>query len=424
MRILILGSGGREHALAWRLSQDESCSQIYVWPGNDGIVSDKIIKVTDNFCKEIFINFVLSKHINLVIPSSETFLYQGVSDWCSLTKTPCFGPSKLASKLEGSKLFSKKLMIDAGIETSKFQDITEYLKISDLNSALEVIKKFKKPVLKLSGPALGKGVFVCSHFLEAAEVLNELIKKPLVGMEDGLFVEEAVEGKEISMFFACNDLGFSYLGSAQDHKRLLNDDKGPNTGGMGAVSPVPWAKEDFIQKVSEQIVRPTLIRMKEYGLPFMGILFLGLMVDKDKINLLEYNVRFGDPETQVILPLIEGDLAQFLYGVTQGSFSNLQIKDEFAVHVVKAAHGYPGIFGHEIEKDRPISLSTDQLSEGQFFFAGVKLKDNQLHTNGGRVLGVTSWGTNLESARMKAYEAINLIHFDGEQYRSDIGAKL
>jgi phosphoribosylamine--glycine ligase len=422
VNILILGSGGREHALAWRLSLDPSSSRIYVWPGNDGINGCKIEIVNTPYDKEAFLEFVDTHHIKLIVPGAEKFLYEGVADWCQDLNLTCFGPSKKASLLEESKLFSKTLMMEAGVPTSVYKDISALFE-QDVNLAAGVLKNFKRPVIKISGSSLGKGVFVCENFDEGYEVLRRLKESPIPGMEDGLLIEEAVFGKEVSMFFACNGEEYSYLGSAQDHKRLLDADKGPNTGGMGAISPVLWVDKNFVQKITDHFLRPTLKAMAQSGSHFKGVLFLGLMVDGENVNLLEYNVRFGDPETQVILPLIEGDLAQFLLDFSESRQTSLSLKTSAAVHIVKAARGYPGIFGTSIEKGRPIIFESDEIKNSKVFFAGVKKKNNELLTDGGRVFGVTSWSETPTEARLLAYETLDLIHFEGEHYRRDIGVK-
>lgn len=420
MNILILGSGGREHALAWRLSQDKSSHKVFVWPGNDGMKGEKLNFISKTFSKSEFKNVTETNNIDLVVPGAEKFLYEGVSDWCAEFNLACFGPTLKASELEKSKIYSKKFMSKWGIPTARFDDLTESFN-RDVNQACLKLKSFLKPVIKISGPALGKGVFVCNDVEEASDVLRTLKENPIPGIEEGIMVEEQVQGKEVSMFFACNNLEFSYLGSAQDHKRLLDSDKGPNTGGMGAISPVPWVDEKLYATVLEKVLLPTLKGMSEEGHPFKGVLFLGLMIHENEMNLLEYNVRFGDPETQTILPLLDGDFSTFLLGMCEGRKAEINIKNQTAVHVVKAAKGYPGLFGTQIEKGREISLFPVKTSQTLIFFAGVKRKDNSLYTDGGRVLGVTSWGSSKHEARLSAYEALASARFDGEHYRRDIG---
>jgi len=428
MNVLVLGSGGREHALAWRLSQDPSCTKIFVWPGNPGMLlqqgsQKKINLLNEAFNKESLQKFISTQNIRLVIPGAEKFLYQGVGDWCKEWAVACFGPTTQAASLERSKLFSKKIMNDARIPTARFVDISEaFTKNEDLR---EVVASFKLPVIKISGPSLGKGVFVCKSSDEALKVLEEIRQNPPQGLEEGIFIEEGLDGKEVSLFYACHEDKFLFLGAAQDHKRLLDDDQGPNTGGMGTISPVPWADREFIDMATSVFLAPTLKRMKEIGSPFSGVLFLGLMVGSSGSALLEYNVRFGDPETQVILPLIEGDFASILYNLCTGEpVSSVDLKKDVAVHVVKAARGYPGTFGGVVEKGQVIKGSLDHDDQSIFFFAGVRKVGDDLLTDGGRVFGVTAWAQDKARARIHAYKKIEELSFAGEQFRTDIGAKL
>jgi phosphoribosylamine--glycine ligase len=423
MNVLVLGSGGREHALSWRLAQDQSCTQVYAWPGNPGMMDSKIKLVSLSFNKLHLQQFLRDHKISLVVPGAEKFLYEGVANWCEEWNVPCFGPDTKAAMLEKSKLFSKMIMTEAGIPTASYRDLTHSLQ-NDLKSAEEIVSQFKKPVIKISGPSLGKGVFVCKNPAEAVEVLRQLRNEPMAGMEEGVFVEEGVSGKEVSLFYACHGENYQFLGAAQDHKRLLDDDQGPNTGGMGTLSPVKWANDQFIAEATRIFLEPTLKRMNETGCPFKGVLFLGLMVDGKEMNLLEYNVRFGDPETQVLLPLLEGDFTDVLYSFAVGAKTpkTLSLKPHVAVHVVKAAKGYPGLFGTSVEKGQKISLNTLSKS-AKAFFAGVKKDGSHLLTDGGRVLGITAWGQDKEEARAHAYENLARITFEGEQYRKDIGSK-
>jgi phosphoribosylamine--glycine ligase len=424
MNILVLGPGGREHALCWRLGQDQSCQQIIAWPGNPGMESvPKVICVSTPFNKENLHQIIIDYRIHLVIPGAETFLYQGVADWCAEWQVPCLGPQKGAARLEESKLYSKEVMIKAQIPTARYEDLTTAFE-KDPAKVKEILSRFKKPVIKISGPSLGKGVFVCENADHALRVLEEIKQHPLNGLEEGIFIEEAVEGEEISLFFACRGTNFIYLGAAQDHKRLLDGDLGPNTGGMGTVSPVHWVTQDFVDQSIEIFLRPTLLEMQNRGAPFSGVLFLGLMVNQDGANLLEYNVRFGDPETQVILPLIEGDLSLQLLSLLRGeAFEPLNISSQTAVHVVKAARGYPGLFGANVEKGQKIHLSLDETPGVLLFFAGVRKDGDELLTHGGRVLGFTSVAPTKEQAREKVYHCLRQARFEGEQFRTDIGSK-
>lgn len=429
MKVLILGSGGREHALVWRLGQDETTTEVFAWPGNAGMEfmkgkgREKLRLVDEVFSVDRFGSFLAENEIDLVIPGAEKFLYAGVSDVCHRLSVPCMGPTKKAARLEESKLYSKGIMTAAGIPTARYRDLTRAFR-EDIEMAFEVLKGFKKPVIKISGPALGKGVFVCDSHAEAVDALLQVKRSNMNGLEDGIFVEEGLSGKEISLFYACHEEEFLFLGAAQDHKRLLDRDLGPNTGGMGAVSPVPWATESFISNVTERFLLPTLREMKAQGTPFSGILFLGLMVDGTELDLLEYNVRFGDPETQAILPLIEGDLTKALFDLATGKEAKgVKLKDECAIHIVKAAKGYPGLFGETVEKGQKIKLGILEDAHTQFFFAGVTKMGEELLTDGGRVLGVTTWEKDRNLARAHAYRKLEELTFSGEQFRTDIGMK-
>lgn len=421
MNVLILGSGGREHALARRMTQDPSVKHVHVWPGNPGMPDDKILCLDLSWNRNNFFQVIKELAINFVMPGAEQFLYEGVSDWAREASIPCFGPGQEASQLESSKLFSKKFMEEAGIPTSHFDDLTPYLDQPEKTQT--ILLNYIKPVIKISGPSLGKGVFVCSNSQEAQTILSELQKNPLPGMEDGIFVEEGVQGKEVSVFYACHGENFSYLGSAQDYKRLLDQDQGPNTGGMGTVSPVPWVDHSFLAKIEKGVLLPTLKGMKSRNMPFTGILFLGIMAQDQELNVLEYNVRFGDPETQVLLPLIEGDFTQGLSLLLSGNTHSFGRKKESAVHVVKSAKGYPGLFGEKVEKGQGITLS-ENIPGTVVYFAGVKKIEDQLVTSGGRVLGITAIAKDLDHALESVYESLSQAQFEGEHFRKDIGKNL
>ncbi len=430
MNVLILGSGGREHALLWRVAQDDSCEKVFLWPGNPGMeilptrVHTKLQFIRGDI-SEVSLKETIERHeIRLVIPGAEKFIYDGVADYCERWGVPCFAPQMKAAMLEKSKLFSKNVMTMAKIPTSRYKDLS--IEFSTKKSWMDDLTGFTKPVIKISGPSLGKGVFVCDSSEEANDVLLQIQKNPMAGLEEGIFVEEGLTGKEVSFFYGCNGLEYSYFGSAQDHKRLLDGDHGPNTGGMGAFSPVPWVDEAFVKEVTQKFLEPTLKTMKEMGTPFKGVLFLGLMVTAEGPFLLEYNVRFGDPETQALLPLVEGDFTTYLFQISKGQVPDkeLALKNLFTTHVVKAAKGYPGNFGEEIEKGQRVNMT--QLTrdkETQIFFAGVTKDELGYLTSGGRVLGITAWATTLEESRRLAYQKLKTVTFSGEQMRTDIGEK-
>lgn len=422
MNVLVLGSGGREHALCWRMKKDPSCTQVFAWPGNPGMEGVRLLETSFN--KQNLKEIIEIYNIKLVIPGAEKFLYEGVSDWCEEWEIPCFGPKREAANLEKSKIFAKEIMLMSGVPTAPYKNLTHEFN-QGFSHCEKILSSFSRPVIKISGPSLGKGVFVCKDAQEAMGILEEIKRSPLPGIEEGIMVEEGLMGKEVSLFYACNGENFVFLGAAQDHKRLLDNDEGPNTGGMGAYSPVSWVNDDFINMSSDKILRPTLKKMKELGHPFKGVLFLGLMVDGQEVNLLEYNARFGDPETQVILPLIEGDFTQLIFNIsTDENFKReISLQKQVAIHVVKAARGYPGTFGTQVEKNQKIHLVINSHEKVHCFFAGVSLQEGSLVTSGGRILGITALGNSLIEAKELAYNGLSHFQFEGEQFRLDIGSK-
>ena len=430
MNVLILGAGGREHALLWRVAQDESCEKVFVWPGNPGMeilptrIQQKLQYISGEI-SEVSLKETIERHeISLVIPGAEKFIYDSVGDQCARWGVACFAPDSRAAALERSKIFSKVVMTKAGIPTAHYTDLTSVFSANA--DFMKELSSFSKPVIKISGPSLGKGVFVCDSPEEANDILKQIKTAPMAGLEEGIFVEEGLKGKEVSFFYACNELEYAYLGSAQDHKRLKDNDQGPNTGGMGAFSPVPWVDQSFITEVTQKFLEPTLKTMKELGTPFKGVLFLGLMVTPDGPFLLEYNVRFGDPETQALMPLIDGDFTTFLRQISKGQKPDQQLtlKKLFATHVVKAARGYPGNFGEEVEKNQRIDMThLTRHKDTQIFFAGIKKDSLGYLTSGGRVLGITAWAETMEKSRATVYEKMKTVGFEGEQMRTDIGEK-
>jgi phosphoribosylamine--glycine ligase len=360
---------------------------------------------------------------DLVVPGAEKYLYLGVADWCASLRLPCLGPTRAAAQLEKTKIFAKQVMIAAGIKTSPHVEIfkSDFENIEILKTSLQ---SFSSPVVKIAGPSLGKGVFVCSDRQEAEEILLSLFKNPQAGMEEGVLIEERLSGREVSVFFLCHDQEYTFIGSAQDYKRLLDGDQGPNTGGMGCFGPVDWVDRAMRTRIENEILTPTLSEMKRRGESFKGVLFLGLMIEGDDIQLLEYNVRFGDPETQVLMPLIEGDFALFLRDfLSQKKPSPITLRKICALHVVKAAKGYPGLFGQIIEVGQNISNSLEADSNLIPIYAGVKRVADRLVTAGGRILGLTALAGSLPEARTRAYDNLHRLSFSGEQYRLDIGAQ-
>jgi len=425
MKILLIGSGGREHALGLRLLQDPGIHQVLVYPGNPGMKSTEglfpIPSAKISF--EVALTIALKENVSLVVIGPEWPLYQGWVDQFEKEKIPVFGPSKAASVLEESKISAKIFMKENQIPTARFQVA------KTLEETISIIKSnpdWAGYVLKLSGPALGKGVVVTQTSSEAIHAAQDFFSYSPLGIEDGVVVEELIQGKEVSLFYVCLGEDYHYLTSACDHKRLLDHDQGPNTGGMGAYSPANWVSTELLKKAEDQFLKPTLLAMKNNGTPFKGVLFIGLMIADQNPYLLEYNVRFGDPETQAILPRIQGNLSALLLACAQKNeeeFRKIQLRESslHSLHIVKAAKGYPGIHGEPIETGKVIKFNLKPSLHEQFYFAGVSEKDNQLWSSGGRVLGFTTLADSIVEVQKNAYEKLAQVSFDGEQFRTDIG---
>ena len=426
MRVLVIGSGGREHALAWRMLQDEGVECVHVAPGNPGMKIHPCLTLhplpeDEAFTFEHALQLVKKHHLSFVVIGPEKYLFEGWIDQFQKHGIPAYGPSQKASMLEHSKIQSKQFMKDFQIRTAGFETA------NSLAAALQVIDqnpKWNGYVLKLSGPALGKGVIVTSSVAEAKKAAEDFFNHRPPGIEEGMVIEEKIEGREVSLFYVCAGDNYQFLASACDHKRLNDGDQGPNTGGMGAYSPASWFTDEQRKKAESEFVLPTLQGMKKRGHPFFGTLFLGLMVRGKEAFLLEYNTRFGDPETQTFLPLLTGNFTALLFSsVSGGSLTrNVSSEKAHAVHVVKAAHGYPGLFGETIESGQKIEMTVPLPihTQSTVFFAGVKEKDGVLYTRGGRVLGLTHVAATIDSAREGAYQDLSHVSFKNEHFRKDI----
>jgi len=432
-KILVIGSGGREHAIAHKVLQSDRVSTVFVAPGNPGIESSlsrakmKYIEAADN---EALLKFALSEQIELTIVGPESALSNGLVDLFLANNLLIVGPTKKAGQLETSKAFAKKIMIEANVPTAG------YAEFFNPEVALQYIHSQDDipMVVKCDGLAAGKGVIVCQNKIETGNAVNALMKNKLLGDNiDHIIIEEFLEGIEVSAFALCDGNTFSFLGTACDHKRLLDGDKGPNTGGMGVFSPASiWKSEDELW-INENVFGPMVKAMKKKGMPFSGILFAGLMKTKLGWKVLEFNVRFGDPETQVLMPLIDEDLFPWFHASASGNIAELQTKlgrpspkksNLVGVHVVMAAYGYPGTKGIKVRSGDKIIINDDFKPShlDYLYFAGVDRVENNLVTKGGRVLGVTSLEENFQSARKNAYDLISKIHFEGSQYRKDIAS--
>jgi len=394
---------------------------VWVYPGNPGMkITPKVWPMGGEVNFERALSIVRELKIDFVVIGPEKFLFEAFVDRFKQARVPVFGPTRAASFLEESKIRSKIFMKEFGIPTADFGHVGSFLEAC---SWIESHPAWTGYVLKLSGPALGKGVVVTRDAGAAKAASREFFDQRPPGIEDGLVIEEAIDGKEVSLFYACEESCFKFIASACDHKRLLDHDLGPNTGGMGAYSPCHWIDDRFLELVEEKIVKPTLAGMLKRGTPFSGMLFLGLMVNERGFYLLEYNTRFGDPETQAFLPVFEGNLTEILYSASTGKPfpKENQTQKKTALHVVKAAKGYPGLNGQAVQAGQAIMGDAPHLSKALLFYAGVKEENGILVSNGGRVLGFTGLGASLSEARVHAYESLSRVCFSGEQFRSDIG---
>ena len=427
MKVLIVGSGGREHALAWKVAQSPKVSEIYCAPGNAGIAS--IGECVDIKATDIpaLVEFAKLNRVGLVIVGPESALIAGiVDDFCS-AGIPIFGPSKAAAAIEGSKVFSKELLAKYNIPTAEFRVFDDPVEASDYLSDLSDKSDesdYLPIVVKADGEALGKGVFVCSKKSEALEAVKTIMVDKAFGKAgDRVVVEELLVGQEASLMVITDGENIVPMTPVQDHKRIYDGDQGPNTGGMGCYSPVPAVTQELYDQILETIIKPTIQAMRKEGRPYTGVLYTGVILTSSGPKVLEYNARFGDPETQVVLPLLETDLVEIIQAALDGSLDSLEIKcyNGCAVCVVVASGGYPGNY----ETGKPISgLDEANALEGvTVFHAGTKLQDGLVATSGGRVLGVTAIGDSFRAAIDRAYSAVDKIHFEGMHYRKDIGAR-
>lgn len=416
MRVLVIGGGGREHVLCWKLRQSSRVEKIYAVPGNAGmaeVAECEKIEYENNFSS--LGHLIDEEKIDFVIVGPEVPLVNGIADYLEKKKVAVFGPSRKAAILEGSKVFAKKFMKKYGIPTADFEIFT------DLTKAISYIEKEGPKVIKVDGLAAGKGVFLPNTKEEAIGAIELAMEKGVFG-EAGkrIVIEEKLKGRELSFIVITDGKSIKPLVSSKDYKPIYERGKGPNTGGMGAYSPafIPFS---LYKKIMKQIVIPTLKGMKKEKREFKGVLYAGLMIENGNPKVLEYNVRLGDPETQVILPRLKNDLLDILIAAGEGTLDriNLSWHSQAAVCVVLASSGYPGSY----EKGKPIMGLEKLFSLNNVFpfCAGVKREDSSLITDGGRVVGITAVGDNLNKAAQQAYRAIDKVRFEGMYYRRDIG---
>lgn len=417
--VLVVGSGGREQALAWKLAQSPSVNKVYVAPGNGGS-RDSIENVNIKFDDvDALLDFARKNGVNFTVIGQEAASEAGVVDAFKKAGLKIFGPTKAAVKIESSKVMAKDLMASQNIPTALYKTFT------DASQALEYAKSRPLPVVvKADGLAEGKGVTVCQTLEEIETAINKtMVEKKFGTAGESVVVEDFLKGQEVSVHALCDGQNAVIFPASQDHKQINDGDEGPNTGGMGVIAPVPWVTSGHLAFVDEHIVRPALAGLARQDAAFTGCLYPGLMIDGDDVNVVEFNARFGDPEAEVYMRLLESDLYEVLLACSEGRLNPQSVawKPGFAVTVVAASGGYPGKY----EKGLPITgiEEAEKLDDVVVFHAGTAVKDGNVVTNGGRVLNVTATGDTLEAALNKAYEAIKLIKFDGMHYRTDIGRR-
>ena len=414
MNILLLGSGGREHALAWKLAQSPSCSKLFAAPGNPGIAEDAELVALNTSHHGAVVDFCDAYDIGLVVIGPEAPLVDGLADSLRDSDIPVFGPSKDAAQLEGSKGFTKDLCERAGIPTAG------YVRTTSLDDAKAALDRFEAPyVLKADGLAAGKGVVIAESRVDAEAALADMFGGQFGEAGAEVVIEEFMTGEEASFFALTDGTAILPFGTAQDHKRVGDGDFGPNTGGMGAYSPAPVLTEELQAQVMAEIMGPTVSTMRAEGMPYSGVLYAGLMLTDSGPKLIEYNCRFGDPECQVLMTRLQSDLAEIMLACAKGSLGGVsgEFSQETAMTVVMAANGYPGA----AEKGGVIDLGQAEANGAKVFHAGTAMKDGQLVANGGRVLNVTATGANATEAQKAAYAAVDAINFSSGFCRRDIG---
>ena len=424
MKVLIVGGGGREHALAWAVARSEKVSKVYVAPGNGGTammggkVGNVALKATD---VDGLLRFALDESIDLTVIGPEQPLEAGIVDRFSDSGKKVFGPTKYAAQLETSKVFAKEFMRRNSIPTAAYEVFRDYVSAKDFLERTTVFPQ----VIKASGLAAGKGVIVAETRDDAMRAIDDLFEKRIFGeAADEVVIESFLTGQEASVFVLTDGTDYRFFLPSQDHKRIGDGDTGKNTGGMGAYAPAPLVSEEVLKKVEKQVVIPTLEGMRKEGSPYTGFLYIGLMIENGEPSVVEYNARLGDPEAQVVLPLLESDLVTVIEASLNGTLGEVsfEMKGEAATTVVLASKGYPDSY----EKGKEISVVESKLKEldnVMLFHAGTSFDRGVLKTAGGRVLSVTAQAPTLKESIDLAYSAVGYVDFDGAYYRRDIGAK-
>ena len=419
MKILVIGSGGREHALAWKCAQDNFVSHVYVCPGNAGThIEDKLSNIEININNfEAVESFCKDENIELVIIGPEQPLVLGLSDYLQSKNIKTFGPSKDAAQLEGSKTFSKDFFIKYGIPTADYKSFDDY------NPALKYLDEIEYPtVVKADGLAAGKGVIICSNKHQAEEALKSIFKDNAFGSAGNrVVIEQFLEGEEASFIAVVSKDKIIPLVTSQDHKAVGDGDIGLNTGGMGAYSPAPIVTDVIHKKILEEVMHPTMAGLIQEGYPYLGFLYAGLMIKGNEIKVLEFNCRFGDPETQPILLRLQSSLVELCIAAINDDLESYSIEwtKKHSCGVVIASNGYP----ENYESNKEIKIDVNDNKNSKLFHAGTKYEDDKILTSGGRVFCATALGDDLKEAQQNAYNLVSKVSFDGAFYRRDIGYK-
>lgn len=417
MKVAVIGGGGREHALAWKLSQSLNVEKLYAIPGSAAMAEiTECVSIPVSNLEEIA-DYCVGQGIDMLVVGPEVPLTEGLADVCQAKGLAVFGPNKAAAQMEGSKVFAKNLMKKYHVPTAAYETFT------DGEAAKKYIREQGAPiVVKADGLAAGKGVVVAQTVEEAIDAVNAMMEDHIFGASGGrIVIEECMIGEEASLLAFVDGNTIVPMVSAQDHKRIFDNDEGPNTGGMGAYAPAPVMTAELVKEVEETILRPTIEGLRQEGITYQGCLYAGLMITAKGPKVVEFNCRFGDPETQAVLPLLDSDLAEIMYACTQGQLraDMVQWKDASACCVIMASAGYPA----SSHKGDVITGLDKTAQDVMVFHSGTAQQNGAYVTNGGRVLGVTAVAPTLKEAIDEAYQNVTKIHFDGQQVRSDIGAK-